>query len=87
MTSHLINSLVEELNIKLGDRPFYTLKQLITIGLFGSMPAARMALHQGHLAFVKVSQRRLVIPRLVLLEYLQKNVSDPKTTENELLDI
>lgn len=75
MTSDLLDSLEEELNSKLGDLPFYTLRQLISIGFFGSTSAARVALREGRLTFFKISARRLVIPRLVLLEYLRNNMS------------
>ncbi len=73
--SKLMINLVEELNEKLGNRPFYTLRQLTSIGFFGSMPAARSALKDGRLSFVKISPRRSVIPRGVLLEYLRNNIS------------
>lgn len=76
MTSHLLNCLVEELNVKLGDRPFYTLSELKSIGFFGSLPSARRALREKRLAFVKISPRRFVIPRTVLLEYLRNNISE-----------
>lgn len=71
----IMETLVEELNIKLGDRPFYTLRELTSIGFFGSMPAARLALKQGRLTFVKISPRRFVIPRSSVLEYLRENLS------------
>lgn len=76
MIARVIDSLVEELNSKLGNRQFYSLRELTSIGFFGSMPAARMALKEGRLIFVKISPRRLVIPRSVLLEYLRNNVSE-----------
>lgn len=75
MTSDLMDSMIGELDSKLGDLPFYTLRQLTSIGFFGSMPAARAALRKGQLAFVKISPRRFVIPRFVLLEYLHNNMS------------
>jgi len=75
-------SLVDELNEKLGDKPFYTLRQLISVGFFGSMHAARRALQEGRISFVRISPRRSVIPRTVLLEYLRKNFSE-QSIENE----
>lgn len=73
MSAHLMDSLVEELTNKLGDVPFYTLRQLTSIGFFGSMPAARKALQQGRLPFFKISPRRCVITRQSLIDYLEKN--------------
>jgi len=79
-----MDSLVEELTNKLGDRPFYTLRELTSIGFFGSMPAARMALKEGRLIFIKISPRRFVIPRSVILEYLRINMSE---SEEELCSL
>lgn len=75
MPTSCIDLLAEELNRKLGDRPFYTLRQLTSIGFFGSVPAARLALKRGLLVFVKISPRRYVVPRSALLEYIRKNLS------------
>lgn len=82
MTSQLMDSLVGELNMKLGDRPFYTLRQLISIGFFGSMNAARMALRDGKLSYVKISPRRLVVPRLALLAFLRNNISEYESRDD-----
>lgn len=78
MATCLMNSLIDELNHKLGDRPFYTLRELTSIGFFGSMPGARKILQEGRLTFIKISPRRLVIPRSVILEYLRDNMSESK---------
>lgn len=74
----LMNLLIEELNQKLGDRPFYTISELVSTGFFGSKPSARAFLREGRLTFIKISPRRLVIPRLVVLEYLRNNMSENK---------
>lgn len=73
MASHVIDSLVEELEDKLGDRSFITVRQLVDCGVFGSMSAARMALADGRLPFVRISPRRFAIPRSALVAYLTKN--------------
>jgi|688.fasta_scaffold04531_18 hypothetical protein len=78
MSTRLMDSLVEELTNKLGDRPFYTLRELTSIGFFGSMPAARKALQEGRFPFVKISPRRFVIPRSVILDYLRSHMSKSK---------
>jgi hypothetical protein len=77
MTVQLINLIVEELKKELGDRHFFTIDDLYILGVFGTKYAARMALKNGKLAYVKVSPRRSVIPRAALLEYLRNNVSIP----------
>lgn len=75
MSTSCIDLLIEDLNKKLGDRPFYTLRELTLIGFFGSLPAARLALKKGDLVFIKISPRRFIIPRSVVLEYVRKNLS------------
>lgn len=75
MTS-LINLLTESLAKELGNRHFYTIQELQTFGFFGTAYAARKALKDGVLAYVKISPRRRVIPRAALLKYLESNLSE-----------
>jgi hypothetical protein len=74
--SQLMNGLVKELNEKIGDRAFFTLAELVSIGLFGTMQTARHALKLGELPFIRMSERRCVIPRAALLDYIRNNLSD-----------
>lgn len=74
--SQLMNGLVKELNEKIGDRAFFTLAELVSIGLFGTMQTARHALKEGELPFIRMSERRCVIPRAALLDYIRNNLSD-----------
>lgn len=78
-----INALVEELDRKLGDKPFYSLRELISIGFFGSMPAARMALLKGSLPYIKISPRRSVIPRSSIIEFLCNSMKLRENEKNE----
>lgn len=73
MTSQVVNSLVKELELKFGNRSFITVCQLVDCGIYGSMSAARMALGNGRLPFVRISPRRFAIPRVALIAYLTKN--------------
>lgn len=74
MTTQIMDLLIIELDERLGNRPFYTLAELTTLGIFGSRPGARMVLRKGQLTFIKISPRRFVIPRSVLLEFLRNNI-------------
>lgn len=76
MTAQLMNLLVDELTKQLGDRHFYTIRELHTLGFFGTVDAARKALKHGKLAYVQISPRRRAIPRAALLDYLQNNLSE-----------
>ena len=73
MSSPLMDSLIEELNKKLGDSPLITTRQLISCGIYGSLSAARQALREGRLPFIKISLRRFVVPREELLNFLLNN--------------
>lgn len=72
--SAVIDLLIEELDSKFGYRAFYTLRDLKNIGYFGSLSAARKALSEGRLPFIKISSRRHAIPRCALLAYLRSNL-------------
>jgi hypothetical protein len=76
MSSQLVDGLVNELNDKIGDRTFFTLSELVLFGLFGSLQAARHALRDGLLPSVRISQRRCVIPRAALINYIRANLAD-----------
>lgn len=77
MSTQLIN-LLDELAKQLGDRPFFTVDDLHNLGVFGTKYAARMALKNGLLAYIRISERRRVIPRAALIDYLQNNLSGSK---------
>lgn len=86
MTVLLINSLIEELNKQLGDRYFFTLQDLHSLGLFQTVYAARKALKDGKLTYIKISPRRRVIPRSVLMAYIRHNISQGDGSLEELSD-
>ncbi len=86
MSKKIIDSLVKEIDDYLGYRTFYSLRDLTNIGYYGSMAAARRAMKEGHLSFVKVSQRRCVIPRKSLLDYLSKNLSEHLNKQEDKSD-
>jgi hypothetical protein len=67
--------LATELNQKIGDQPFYSLRQVVDLGVFGSIGSARRAIKKGRLSFVKISPRRSVILRHELLSFLQNNLT------------
>jgi hypothetical protein len=76
MSLQLIDGLVKELNKKIGDRTFFTLPELVSLGLFGIVQTARHALKEGELPFIRISERRCVIPRTALLDYIRSNISE-----------
>lgn len=73
MTLHIIDSFIEEFEVRLGSRSFITIRELVDYGIYGSMSSARMALTNGRLPFVKISPRRFAIPRQALLLFLCEN--------------
>jgi hypothetical protein len=68
-----IIKIIDGLDQKIGDHPFYSVRQLVSSGVFGSMASARRALKQGRLSFVKISPRRFVVPRHEILQFLENN--------------
>lgn len=76
MAVPLINLMIDKLTEHLGDRQFFTIRDLYSIGFFGTMHAARMALKQGYLPFIRVSPRRCVIPREALMKFLRDNLRE-----------
>lgn len=69
--SHLVKEFIQ----LLGDKPYFTISQLIEIGLFGSASAASAALKRKTLPAIKMSPKRTVIPRSAVIEYFQKNLN------------
>lgn len=78
--SQLMDGLVKELNKKIGDRTFFTLPELVSIGLFGTLQTARHALKAGKIPFIRISERRCVIPRHCLIQYLENNCIQKQQT-------
>lgn len=78
MTAPLINLLIDELTKQFGDRQFFTIHDLKALGFFGSTHAARKALKEGLITYIKISPRRCVIPRSIILEFLRNNTIERK---------
>jgi hypothetical protein len=74
--STIMNSLAEELVKQLGDRQFYTARDLHTFGLFQTLFAAREALKQRKISYIRVTPRRRLIPKAAVLKYLRDNLSE-----------
>lgn len=67
-------SLIAEFAKSLGDKPYFTGKQLIDLGLFGSATGISKALNNGVLPFIRVSKKRRVVPRSAVVQYFQNNL-------------
>lgn len=69
------NTIIEKLTQKLDSEDFLRPIALVKAGLFGSVTAVRHALAKGVFPFIRVSARRVLIPRDGIIEYLRKNLS------------
>lgn len=69
------NTIIEKLTQKLGSGDFLRPIALAKAGLFGSVTAVRHALKKGVLPSLRVSPRRVLIPKESVIEHLQKNLS------------
>lgn len=74
--SELTKAMLETIDQKIGDKSFYSVKELVTVGVFGSLVSARRALKKGCLPYIRVSQRRFVVLRPALLHFLQNNFAE-----------
>ena len=81
MTTSQIDNLVQEFDELLGKKPYFTLTQLIELGLFGSSAAAATALKRGILPCIKMGPKRTVIPRSAVLGFFKENLM--QGTRNE----
>lgn len=68
-----VKFILEEVDQKIGVKPFYSTRDLVDAGVFGSLVSARRALLAGRLIYIKISPRRFVVARSVLCSFLEKN--------------
>jgi hypothetical protein len=66
-----VNSL--EIAERLGEKLFFSTSEIVESGLFGSQSGILQALNKGVLPFIRVSNRRFVIRREDLINYIEKN--------------
>lgn len=78
MPSKIFDDLINELIEKFGDQPFFTVQELVSIGIFGTGQSAKDTLDKGKLPYIKISERRSVVPRACLIEFLKKNFVEKK---------
>lgn len=64
------DDLINELNHRFGDRSFYTIPELVSVGIFGNLNTARKILEDGKLKFIRSSPRRTLITHTSLVQYL-----------------
>lgn len=57
------------------DRPFFTVRDIKNLGIFGSLQAIVSALDDGRLHYIRVSPRRRIVPKQALIEYIHRNSS------------
>jgi hypothetical protein len=74
MTTQITEALLKAFEVQLGDSFFITVRQLVDYGFYGSLSSARQALLQGQLPIVRVSKRRILVPRPSLIEFLRQNI-------------
>ena len=70
MTTDTLVDILKEIDQQLGERSFFTPRDLQKTGLFGSAQAVRIAIKDGRISYLKISPRRFIIPRSALITYL-----------------
>lgn len=66
--------LIDEVDKQLGNRQFFTCRELCDLGLFSSKSSAREAMRGGLLPFIIMGPRRHVIHRSILLNFIRSNL-------------
>lgn len=67
-------NLIQEFADQLDDKPYFTISELIKLGVFGSSSGANKALKNGLIPFIKVSEKRKVVPRKSVIDFFSKNL-------------
>lgn len=65
--------LIDKLKRHLGVKQFYTVKEIVQLGLYGCKSTVHRAIHLKELPFIHLTGRRLVIMREDLLKILASN--------------
>jgi len=86
MPIQFIEFLMEELDKKLGNRSFYTLRELMSTGIFGSIQGAKALLRSGRLPHIKISPRRCVISREHVIQFIKDNLCDNSVNLDNFLE-
>lgn len=78
-----------ELDKLLGSHAFFTPTHLKAMGIFGTIESVRIAMRKGRLPFIKISQRRKVVPRHLLVQFIHENGSwiNPKSNDKPNLRV
>ena len=66
---------VEKIKKHIGVKQFFTIKDLLALGLYGSKESASLAMRQEIIPTVRISERRRVVMREDLLKLLEKKYS------------
>lgn len=66
------NHLEERIYILIGKKDFYSTRELVKIGLFGSRQSFREAILRGNMEVFWTSKQRQVVTRESLFKYLQE---------------
>lgn len=69
-------NLIQEFADQLDTKPYFTISELIKLGVFGSSGSANKALKNGLIPFINVSKNRKVVPRKSVIEFFRKNLQE-----------
>lgn len=76
MTTIASDSLVKEFDELLPKAPYFSISELIELGLFGSSAAANAAIKRKVIPSIRMSPKRTVVPRSAVLDYFRKNLAE-----------
>lgn len=63
--------LIDRVEKLMGPRQFFTVAELVKMGIFGSKSSAWYSVHQGHIEAIQISDRRWVILKESIIKHLR----------------
>jgi hypothetical protein len=79
MNLESLSDLIDIFKVKLGDYGEYVQpSDLVSIGIFATVSEALRAIARKEIPALKITKKRILIPSLAVLEYLNKKAKIPK---------
>jgi hypothetical protein len=81
MSMNLKDLLLDEVGKQLGNRQYFTCRDLCDLELFSSITSAREAMRTGLLPYITMAPRRHIVHRSILLNFICSNLKGIRSKE------
>jgi|ERR1700676_379644 len=68
------NKISDEFSDMIGGLHFYSVRQIVNLGIFGSLVSVRRSMYAGELPYIKVTPRRSIVKREDLIEFIKSKL-------------